>query len=451
MTHARMVSVGWGLVGLLLAGCSASAPEPAGDRVESASVVLTGARLLDGTGGAPLEAATIVVADGRITAVGPADAVPVPDGADRVDLAGKTVMPGLVNAHAHLNNGDPALPPLERVRSQLRLYARYGVTTVQSLGSDGAGAGEANVAVRNEQASVPLDGARLFVSGVNLTPGSVEEAREAIDGHAALGVDMIKTRLEGVPGDMPPDVYAALIARAHERDLRVAAHIFYLDDASGLVDAGVDVLAHSIRDQDVGDAFVERLVDLGVGYVPTLTRDLSVFVYETRPAFFDDPFFQRGLDAYQGQVDQLLDTGLQARTRDSEDAQAIKPALSQALRNLKRLSDGGVTIGLGTDSGTSLGRWQGYFEHHELAMMVEDAGLTPMQALVAATGGAARVIGRDDIGTLEPGKRADLLVLDANPLDDIRNTRRIAAVWVDGRPLALAAAPGADAGEGAAE
>jgi len=430
-----------GLAALLLAGCSSEPPGTPADGAGTGSVALTGARLIDGTGAPPVEIATIVVTGGRIEAVGPADTVEVPEGAERIDLAGKTVMPGLINAHAHLNNGDPSLTPLEQVRSQLRLYARYGVTTVQSLGSDGAGAGEANVAVRNEQASGVLDGARVFVSGVGLTPGSVAEAREAIDGHAGLGVDMIKTRLEGAPGDMTPEVYGALIERAHERGLRVAAHIFYLDDASGLVDAGVDVIAHSVRDQDVGDAFVEHLVDRGVGYIPTLTRDLSVFVYETRPAFFDDPFFLRGLDAYQGQMAQLLEPGLQERTRASEQAQSIKPALAQALRNLKRLSDGGVTIGLGTDSGTSLGRWQGYFEHHELAMMVEDAGLTPMQALVAATGGAARVLQADGIGTLEPGHRADLLVLDANPLEDIRNTRAIAAVWVAGEPFPLEATP----------
>jgi imidazolonepropionase-like amidohydrolase len=435
---------------LLLAGCSAGAPGPTAGAPASDTVALTGARLIDGTGRAPLEAATIVVADGRIQAAGPADAVAVPEGASRIDLSGKTVMPGIINAHAHLNNGDPSLAPLDQVRSQLRLYARYGVTTVQSLGSDGAGAGEANVAVRNEQAAGPFEGARLLVSGVGLTPGTVEEARTSVDGHADLGVDMIKTRLEGGPGDMTPEVFTALIARAHERDLRVAAHIFYLDDARGLVEAGVDVLAHSVRDQDVDDAFVERLAGQGVGYIPTLTRDLSVFVYETRPAFFDDPFFLRGRDAYQAQMAQLLDSGLQARTRDSADAQAIKPALGQALRNLKRLSDGGVTIGLGTDSGTSLGRWQGYFEHHELAMMVEDAGLTPMEALVAATSGAARVLARDDIGTLAPGNRADLLVLDANPLDDIRNTRRIAAVWVAGRQLPLPVA-GTAADDGAAE
>ena len=451
MRHWAGHGAGWGLVGLLLAGCSAGAPEPSTGSPASDVVALTGARLIDGTGREPLEAATIVVADGRIQAVGAEGAVPVPERAARVDLAGKTVMPGLINAHAHLNNGDPSLPPLDQVRSQLRLYARYGVTTVQSLGSDGAGAGEANLAVRNEQVAGRIDGARLLVSGVGLTPGTVEDARPAIDGHADLGVDMIKTRLEGGPGDMTPDVYRALIARAHERDLRVAAHIFYLDDAGGLVDAGVDVLAHSIRDQDVDDAFVERLVSLGVGYIPTLTRDLSVFVYETRPALFDDPFFLRELDAYEGQMAQLLDPGLQARTRESPDAQAIKPALAQALRNLKRLSDGGVTIGLGTDSGTSLGRWQGYFEHHELAMMVEDAGLTPMEALVAATGGAARVLARDDIGTLAPGNLADVLVLDANPLDDIRNTRRIAAVWVAGRQVSPAATSDAGADDGAAE
>lgn len=274
----------------------------------------------------------------------------------------------------------------------------------------------------------------MFMSGVGVTPKTVAEAESTIDGHVKLGVDIIKTRLEGGPNDMKPEVYRALIARAHERKLRVAAHIFYTADANGLVDAGLDVIAHSVRDRDVDAAFIERLKSRGVGYIPTLTRDLSVFVYETRPAFFDDPFFLRGLDAYRGQMEQLGSPELQERTRKSEQAQSIKKALVQANRNLKLLSDGGVAIALGTDSGTSLGRWQGFFEHQELAMMVE-AGMTPMQALVAATGGAARVMRLDEVGTLAPGKWADLLVLDANPLDDILNTRRINAVWMAGRQL----------------
>jgi imidazolonepropionase-like amidohydrolase len=428
MDNSGTVRAGWVLaVAVALAGCSS---EPSGPASSSSTIVFTGARLIDGTGRPPIESAALVVTDGRVAAVGASDALEVPSGARRIDVTGKTITPGLINAHAHLNNGDPALSPQEQITSQLGLYARFGVTTVYSLGDDG----KVSIEVRDRQAGGAPDGARLFVSGEGVTPKTVEEARSVIDGHAEAGVNIIKTRLEGNPNDMTPEVYTALIGRAHERNLRVAAHIFYMADAGGLVDAGVDVIAHSVRDRDVDPAFIDKLVKAGVGYIPTLTRDLSVFVYESRPDFLDDPFFQRGIDAYGVQVEQVSNPELQERMRTDKNAQAIKPALAQANRNLKLLSDGGVMIALGTDSGTSLGRWQGYFEHHELAMMV-DAGLTPMQALVAATGNAARVMRLDELGTLEPGKWADLLVLDANPLDDIRNTRRIDSVWIAGREV----------------
>jgi imidazolonepropionase-like amidohydrolase len=158
-----------------------------------------------------------------------------------------------------------------------------------------------------------------------------------------------------------------------------------------------------------------------------------VFVYESPPAFFADPFFLKGAAAYGQAVAQLKDPALQQKTRASAEAQAIKKALDQANRNLKRLADAGVAIAMGTDSGTGLGRWQGYFEHVELEMMV-GAGMTPMQAIVAATGNAARAMRLDDkVGTLAPGKWADLVVLGENPLVDIRNTRQIESVWLAGR------------------
>jgi len=119
----------------------------------------------------------------------------------------------------------------------------------------------------------------------------------------------------------------------------------------------------------------------------------------------------------------------------SGEAQMIKKAIVQASRNLKILSDGGVRIAMGTDSGTQVGRWQGYFEHVELEMMVQ-AGLTPMQALVAATSGSAAAMKLDQLGAIQPGKQADLLVLNADPLTDIKNTRQIHSVWVGGRRLA---------------
>ena len=428
MAHASIRLAAVSLGGLLVLAACAPPPSPA--QAPTTTVALTGARVIDGAGGVPLEQATLLISDGRIQAVGALDAVQIPDGAERIDLAGKTIMPGLINAHAHLNDGDATLPLYDQLLAQLRLYAEYGVTTIHTLGDDGL----ESVRVRDEQERGTLNRARLYVSGPNVVGESVEDARQDIDRVADMRVDIIKTRLNGDPNDMPPAVYQALIDQAHQRGLRVAAHLYYLDDAKGLLDAGVDVVAHSVRDQDVDAELISELNRRNVGYIPTLTRDLSVFAYETTPEFFSDEFFLLGADAYRADMEEIRDPALQERVRNSEEAQTIKTALEQAQRNLKLLSDGGVTIAMGTDSGTQLGRWQGYFEHVELELMVE-GGLTPMQALVAATGDGARVMELDELGTLEPGKWADFVVLNANPLVDIKNTRQIDSVWVGGHQL----------------
>ena len=403
-------------------------------------VALTGARLIDGTGRAPVERATLVISNGRIEAVGASAAVNVPAGATRVDLSGQTIMPGMINAHAHMNVDKGAtLPVREDLLRRLLTYAQYGVTTAVSLGSTQADE-LAGLELRNEQARGTLDRTRLYTSGLIAVGKTPEEARKSVDRLADLKVDVIKFRLNGTPNDMTRDVWSAIIDEAHKKGLRAAVHIFYLKDAQAAVDSGVDLIAHSIRDQDVPAAFVNVLKTKHIAYIPTLTRDLSVFVYETRPAFFDEPFFLRGGTLYREQVDQLIKPANQEKVRGDKQAQAIKPAMEQGMKNLKILSAGGVQIAMGTDRGAAdtPGRWQGYFEHVELEYMVK-AGMTPMQAIVAATAGAAQAMKLDSqVGTIERGKVADLLVLNANPLDDIRNTRGIQSVWIAGRRLAVA-------------
>ena len=319
------------------------------------------------------------------------------------------------------------------------MYAEYGVTTAYSLGSGPTDAQE-GLTLRDQQEQGPLDRARLYSAGLVIADKTPDEARKNVDRHVDQKVDIIKIRVDGEDGNpnkMTPDVYRAVIDQAHKRGMRVAAHMFYLKDAQGLVDAGADVLAHSIRDQDVPPAFIAELKKRNIGYIPTLTRDLSVFVYESTPAFFSEPFFLRGQSLYGKQVAQLKDPAAQEKVRNNKDAQSIKKALEQANRNLKLLSDGGVPIAMGTDSGANLvGRWQGYFEHIEMEMMAK-AGMTPAQTIAAATGGAARVMHLDSkLGTLQPGKWADFVVLDANPLTDIKNLRQIAAVWIAGQRMA---------------
>jgi imidazolonepropionase-like amidohydrolase len=413
----------------------AQAPAP---RSNIASIIaLTNARVIDGTGAAPLPQATIVITNGRIAAVGAPATVRIPAGATRIDMSGKTIMPGMINAHAHLNiDSELKTPVRDQLLQRLRTYADFGVTTAVSLGSTQADELD-GLKLRDEQDHGVLDRARIYTGGVNAVGTTPEEARKSVDRLADLKVDIIKYHINGTPTDMTPDVYGALVDESHKRGLRTAVHIFYLKDAMGALDKGTDIIAHSVRDQDVDQRLITTLKTRNVGYIPTLTRDLSVFVYETRPAFFDDPFFRRGIALYRKEVDVLSDPARQAKTRDDKQAQSIKPALQQAMKNLKMLSDAGVLIAMGTDSGAANnpGRWQGYFEHVELEYMVQ-AGMTPMQALVAATGGAARVMKLDALGTIQPGKSADLLALNADPLANIRNTHQIHSVWIGGHRLA---------------
>jgi imidazolonepropionase-like amidohydrolase len=406
---------------------------PVAQGPSGATIALTGARIVDGTGGPVLENGTILIRDGRIAAVGPASAVQVPPATVTVDAGGRTIIPGLVNAHGHAQASATGAAVRDDLLRRLRTYASYGVTTVVSLGQ---GTETADVVrLRKEQDSGALDRARVYTSGPSFRRlASPAAAREGVARLAAEGVDRIKFHMEEGPNAMSSETYGALVETAHARGLRVAAHIFTLDEAKGVVDRGVDVVAHSVRDRVVDDVFVAEMRKRGTAYVPTLTREVSVFVYESTPAFFSDPFFLRGFPLYRADVNTLSDPARQQRVREDKNAQAIKGALKQAMQNLKILSDAGVAIALGTDSGAGAGRWQGYFEHVELEMMV-DAGMTPMQALVAATGTAARISGLDHVGTIAPGKAADLLVLRGNPVQDIRQTREIDSVWIGGLRL----------------
>ena len=404
---------------------------------EGGVVALTGARVIDGTGAAPIERATIVInANGRLQAVGPASSVQIPAGATRVDMAGKTIMPGMINAHAHVNYiKEQGGPVRDQLVLRLRTYAEYGVTAAVSLGSTETDELD-GLKLRDEQARGRIDRARVYTGGVNAVGKTPEEARKSVDRLADLKVDIIKFHINGNANDMNQDTWSAIIDESRKKNLRTAVHIFYAKDAQASIDKGVDIIAHSVRDQDVPPQLVNSMKSKSIGYIPTLTRDLSVFVYETRPAFFDDVFFKRGMGIYRWEVETLSTPAQQAKIRSDKNAQSIKPALEQALKNLKALSDAGVTIAMGTDSGAqgNPGRWQGYFEHVELEYMVK-AGLSPMQAIVAATGGAAKVMKLDELGGLQAGKQADLLVLNANPLTDIKNTRQIDSVWVGGRRL----------------
>ena len=414
-------------VGMAVAvGCGGQ-PEVPPLEITPGLQAFVGARIIDGTGDAPVGDGVLVVRNGRIEAVGARGVVDIPPDAEQIDVAGRTIMPGLINVHGHVN---PSPYTEESVEVQLALYARYGVTTVFSLGGDGP----EGLAVRDRQDTPDLDRARLFMAGPVVTGDTPEEAVAVVNAVADSGFDIVKIRVDdnlGAAEKITPEVYQAVIETAHHRGLRLAAHLYYLEDAKGLLEAGADLVAHSVRDANVDDDLITLLRDSGVCYCPTLMREVSTFVYETRPDFFDDPFFLR--DADPADIETFSAPAFQERSR-SRSAQTYKAQLEVAKRNVKSLSDAGIPIAMGTDTGPTA-RFQGYFEHGELALMVE-AGLTPMQAIVASASDAARCMEVDtDLGSLETGKWADFLVLGANPLDDIANTHTLETVYIAGNPV----------------
>lgn len=404
---------------------------PAG-LAQSRDKAFTGARVWSGSG-EPIADAVLLVRDGRVAALGPAARIPVPPGAERIDLSGRSVVPGLVNAHGHVGQtlglrSGPEVRTAENVAAQLALYARYGVTTVASLGGD-AGPG---FAARAAQDSPGLARARLLVAGEVIAAETVAEARRRLEAVAAAGPDFVKIRVDdnlGAARKMPEPVFRAVIAAAHERGLKVAAHLYYLDDAKALLRAGADLLAHSVRDREVDEELIGLLREKDVCLCPTLMREVSTFVYESTPAFFSDPFFLR--DSDPAVRTELARPERQRSVSEDRAARQYKAGLPLAQRNLKRLRDAGVRIAFGTDSGPP-GRFQGYFEHEELRLMTE-AGLSARQALEAATADAARCLGLSGrVGTLAAGAAADFLVLGGDPLQDVRQSRALEAVYVAG-------------------
>lgn len=427
MRRPRTTLPGLGLLtGLLATGCVDAAlgghvgeTRPGETEIEAATGVqaFTNARVFDGTGAPVIENGVVVVRDGRIADVGRAPELTIPPDATVLDLGGRWLIPGLVNAHAHVN-GDRA-----RALAQLELYAHYGVTTVLSLGDDA-------VDFRVDRVSPELRFARLFVAGPSISPGTPEEARATVAELHGRGVDWIKTHMSG--GRMTPEVIQAMVEAARDRGLPVAVHIEALEPAKSALRAGASLIGHSVRDIAVDQELIELMRERDVCLVPTFTRELSTFVYADRPAFFDDPFFLER--AAPADLDGFLTPQLQQQAR-GPGAQRWREALPLAQRNMVRLHEAGVGIAMGTDSGAPTGRFQGYFEHLELEMMAE-AGMSPADVLVSATGRAATCIGMDeDVGTIRPGRWADLVALDANPLENVRNAREIHGVWIAGNAV----------------
>lgn len=413
--------------------------------------VLKNFTLIDGTGHPPLAHAAMILDDGRIQWVGPEAQLKAPPSARVTDLQGKYVMPGIINLHVHLgatiglDQNEKFFTP-ENVEKDLKTYASYGVTTVLSLGTDK----DSIFKIRDAQRAGRPAETRIYTAGqgfvfkggygglegVNHGVATVAEVEPAVAAQAAKHVDFIKLWMDdhlGTKKKMPYDIAQAIIESAHRHHLRVVAHIFYLQDAKQLVDYGVDGLAHSVRDKPIDQAFIADMKRHGTWQMAaTLSREGSMFVYGQTPPFANDPFFTRSVSP--AVVAKLDSPAYQQTMRSDPDFSMYPGFLRNAEHNLKTLADAGVPYGFGTDSGPP-GRFPGYFAHWEMELMNE-AGLSPMQIITAATGSAARFLGAKDLGTLEVGKWADLIVLQKNPVDDIKNSRTINAVYIAGNRVA---------------
>ncbi len=421
---------------LLTAACSKQ-PAP-----ESSATLFEGARLIS-DGSTVVENAAFLIDNGKISNVGRKGEITAPAGAAHVDLTGKTVIPALVDTHTHLGwtiiktgRIDADTYTKDNLIDHLHRLAYYGVAATQSMGID---PGDTPYEVRAN----PLPDAALFrtagrgMGRTNAGPGrpywqpiaypieTEADGRKAVQELADKKVDWVKIWVDDRNGTVPkltPPLYRAIIEEAHKHDLRVVAHIYYLADAKELLRAGIDGFAHGIRDKDIDDEFLKLIKDRPSVFVIPNLPDIGtglkdpVWLGETVPASEVKKF----TDAFQ--------------KRSAADAKKADDFYAVQARNLKKLSDAGVRIGFGTDSSTSVG----WTAHEELADMVM-AGMTPAQVLAAATKTSADILKMDQLGTVAAGKSADFIVLDANPLDNIANSRKIAKVYLRGKEVDRAA------------
>jgi imidazolonepropionase-like amidohydrolase len=434
------------LFALLVAGWFGAYPDAQGP---GAAVLYEGARIITGDAAAPIENGALLVENGRIVRVGRSGEVQAPPGATRVDLTGKTIIPALVDAHSHIGymkdlTSGPQNYTRENILDHMRRFAYFGVAASQAMGSD---FGELPFVLRDElMAGTHADAARFLTAGRGLAPlveispanmrhaasaiTTVEGARAAVEELAQRKVPLIKTWVDdrgGTITPLAPELARAIIDEAHKRSMRVAVHATGVADAKNLLRANIDVFAHMIAgvDEELVALFKQRpnvvvLTALGgprrIVSAPWINPPHPLIRETVSPAQI-----KRLQDRLANQVPQAVEEG--------------RRNWADLARTIRTLAAAGVKIGIGTDGGGQTGdQFVGWTMHTELENLV-DAGLTPAQALVSGTRVSAEVLGLSDLGTIAAGKSADFVVLDANPLDDITNTRRISRVFMRGREI----------------
>src|SRR5687768_156802 len=434
---------------VVAAGCASPAETPA-----SNVVLFEGARLIVGDERAPIENAAFVVENGTFTQVGRVTGTLAPEGAVRVNLAGKTVMPALIDAHAHLGYRRGASFSVENytrdnILDHLQRLAYHGVAAVMSMGTER----DVGYALRDELRTAPPPDTALFLTagqGLAMPNGgpapplrdvpygvaTESQARAAVRALAAKKVDgYVKIWVDdrnGTVKKLPRDVYTAAIDEAHELGLRTITHTQQLEDVKSILRASVDGLAHPPwrAGQEVDDELTGLLKERPSVFVLLTLWGTRNEIFGRRPVWIDDPLLRETFS--EADIMALQNPAV------SENAPARWKA-GIVPRGVAKLKAAGVRFGLGDDAGATNGaQYFGFASHMEMASMVE-AGLTPAEAITAGTRNAAEFLDLDRLGTVAVGNSADFIVLDANPLDDINNTRRIAAVYLRGRKVDRAA------------
>jgi imidazolonepropionase-like amidohydrolase len=417
---------------------------------EGAATIYEGARLIIGDASAPIDVGAFVVRTGRFTAVGRKGAVSTPLGAVHVDLTGKTVMPAMVNAHVHFGyekftkaEGEslPGNFTPENLLDHLQREAFYGIGTANDGGSAAVAIaltfGSDQEARKFPPAAqflfnagiVPPEGGpdQILIKGTRPLHANYEvvratEARAAVQDVAAKGIRSVKVWLGDRGGSypaMPHEVYDAIIDEAHKHGIMVHAHATTLRDQKDALRAGVDVLVHMVQNVTV-DGELSELIREKKPYWATV-----VALGDRSDVCDGDPFYTQVLSAKI-----IVDIQAHACRPNPNEAQR-----QETLKyNFMKMIDSGARLVLGADTGIRPGNAFGSGDHHELERWVQ-FGLTPAQAIVAATATPAEALGLKDVGTLAQGKNADFIVLNANPLEDIRNTRQIASVYLRGAKL----------------